>query len=195
MALLPHRGNCCYPPVLVPASCHSLLFLDDTKIKNFVTCFKDQQFLVFFFSRVRRNLIGRYEQHFPYVSLCGRERNFLRCDDQPIVFTQLLPSPPETGALLSYCGGGSGLAVRFRPEALYMRPSSGRLYHPAPGRAGGVGLLRSALAFQLSASFLHAPDGRPTHFLWEGHQHALTNELEELLATDHDHAEGAGTET
>jgi hypothetical protein len=32
---------------------------------------------------------GRYFPDFPYVSLCGRERNFLRCDDVPIVFTQI----------------------------------------------------------------------------------------------------------
>lgn len=163
------------------------LFLDDTKVKNFVTCFKDKQFLVFFFSRLRSNHSGRYEEDFPFLSLCGRERNFLRCDDQPVVFTHLLQSPagPQgiTGdqELLSYCGGAEKLAVPFRPEALYMHPASGRLYHPCSERSGGVGLVRSALAIELSPSFIYEPErgqsGQPTHFLWRGQRHTMTNEL------------------
>ncbi|XP_068599404.1 UPF0598 protein C8orf82 homolog [Brachionichthys hirsutus] len=165
------------------------LFLDDTKMKNFVTCFKDKPFLVFFFSRLRSNRSGRYEEDFPFLSLCGRERNFLRCDDRPVVFTHLLRNPP--GHLgdrekLSYCGGAEELSVPFRPEALYMHPFSGRLYHPCLDRGGGVGLVRSALAIELSPSFVYTRDeaqsGQPTHFLWAGHTHQLTNELEGLLA-------------
>ncbi|XP_029355193.1 UPF0598 protein C8orf82 homolog [Echeneis naucrates] len=163
------------------------LFLDDTKVKNFVTCFKDKQFLVFFFSRLRSNQSGRYEEDFPFLSLCGRERNFLRCDDQPVVFTHLLQNPagPEGSAtdreLLSYCGGAEKLSVPFQPEALYMHPVSGRVYHPCPERSGGVGLVRSALAIELSSFFVYTPEqgqsGQPTHFLWGGQKHILTNEL------------------
>ncbi|MBN3309968.1 CH082 protein, partial [Amia calva] len=83
--------------------------------------------------------------------------------------------------LLSFCGGGRELAVPFRPQALYMHPDSGRLYHPCAGRAGAVGLVRSALAFQLSSRFEY-PSGQtlttqPTHFHWAGERHVLTNEL------------------
>ncbi|XP_069572956.1 UPF0598 protein C8orf82 homolog isoform X1 [Brachyistius frenatus] len=163
------------------------LFLDDTKVKNFVTCFKDKHFLVFFFSRLRSNQSGRYEEDFPFLSPCGRERNFLRCDDRPVVFTHLLPTPPAAphgivgdGELLSYCGGAEKLCVPFRPEALFMHPASGRLYHPGTER-GGVGLVRSALAIELSSSFVYGPEdgrsGQPTHFLWGGRKLALTNEL------------------
>ncbi|XP_046873030.1 UPF0598 protein C8orf82 homolog [Hypomesus transpacificus] len=163
------------------------LFLDDTKIKNFVTCFKDQKFLVFFFSRLRRNEMGRYQDHFPFLSLCGRERNFLRCDDRPLVFTHLLQgstgvegseSSPE---LLSFCGGEDKLSAPFQPASIYMHPGSGRVYHPCPERLGGVGLIRSALAIELSPFFIYPPgesqSGQPTHFLWAGQQHVLTNEL------------------
>ncbi|XP_064190466.1 UPF0598 protein C8orf82 homolog [Anguilla rostrata] len=154
------------------------LFLDDTKVKNFITCFKDKQFLSFFFSRLRGNESGRYQEHFPFLSLCGRERNFLRCEDRPLVFTHLLPGPSDA---LSFCWGGDKLVVPFRPESLYMHPSCGRLYHPCPERAGRVGLVRSALAFELSPSFEYPPGrgqtGQPTHFLWAGQQHTLTNEL------------------
>lgn len=145
-------------------------------------CSSDKQFLVFFFSRLRSNQSGRYEEDFPFLSLCGRERNFLRCDDRPVVFTHLLQTPTQPGQeLLSYCGGAGKLSVPFRPEALYMHPVSGRLYHPCSERSGGVGLVRSALAIELSPFFVYAPEqgqsGQPTHFLWGGQKHTLTNEL------------------
>ena len=35
-------------------------------------------------------MTGSYEAEFPYVSPCGREVNYIRCDDLPIVFSQLL---------------------------------------------------------------------------------------------------------
>ncbi|KAM6962714.1 UPF0598 protein C8orf82 homolog [Aplochiton taeniatus] len=183
------------------------LFLDDTKVKNFVTCFKDNKFLVFFFNRLRPNESGRYQEHFPFLSLCGRERNFLRCDDRPLVFTHLLQGPgaPEVlgteGArrvpeLLSFCGGGEKLSVPFRPEAVYMHPASGRVYHPCSERLGGVGLVRSALAIELSPFFIYSPEGgqsgQPTHFLWAGQEHMLTNELAECFKTEEKDEAGEG---
>ncbi|XP_008282286.1 UPF0598 protein C8orf82 homolog [Stegastes partitus] len=163
------------------------LFLDDTKVKNFVTCFKDKQFLVFFFNRLRFNQSGRYEEDFPFLSLCGRERNFVRCDDRPVVFTHLLQSPTGPQGivgeqeLLSYCGGAEKLSDPFRPEALFMHPVSGRVYHPCSEGSGGVGLVRSALAIELSPFFVYEHEGgqsgQPTHFLWKGQKHTLTNEL------------------
>uniref|UniRef100_A0A3B3ZPQ6 Uncharacterized protein n=1 Tax=Periophthalmus magnuspinnatus TaxID=409849 RepID=A0A3B3ZPQ6_9GOBI len=157
------------------------LFLDDTKVKNFVTCFKDKQFLVFFFTRLRLNQSGRYEEDFPFVSPCGRERNFVRCDDRPIVFTHLIQGGHSETEALSYCGGADKLTAAFRPEALYMHPGTGRVYHPCSDRTGGVGLVRSALAIELSTNFVYATDesqsGQPSHFIWGGKRHELTNEL------------------
>lgn len=46
--------------------------------------------MAFFFRRIKRNTTGRYEEEFPYVSPCGPETNYVRCDDLPVVFTQLL---------------------------------------------------------------------------------------------------------
>lgn len=66
------------------------LFLDDARIKNFTSCFKDKQFLRFFFKRLRFNATQRYQNEFPYLSLCGTERNYVRCDDLPIVFTEMI---------------------------------------------------------------------------------------------------------
>ncbi|NWU08644.1 CH082 protein, partial [Cephalopterus ornatus] len=158
------------------------LFLDDAKVKNFITCFKDVSFLSFFFKRLERNRSGRYEAEFPFLSRCGRERNFLRCADRPVVFTQILPGSAGN-RLLSYCGGGSGLVVPFQPEKLLVFPENGRLYHPAPERAGGVGLVRSALASEWSSAFRfpEGPEKPPSHFLWEGRSYRLTGELLPLL--------------
>ncbi|XP_025903943.1 UPF0598 protein C8orf82 homolog [Nothoprocta perdicaria] len=158
------------------------LFLDDAKVKNFITCFKDVKFLAFFFKQLRRNRSGRYEADFPYVSLCGHERNYVRCDDRPVVFTQLLPGA-DGAELLSYCGGGERLVVPFEPARLAVLPESGRLYHPAPAAAGGAGLVRSALAFEWSGAFEHGRGAArpPTHFWWRGRRYELTNELLPVL--------------
>nr|XP_013800585.1 PREDICTED: UPF0598 protein C8orf82 homolog [Apteryx mantelli mantelli] len=143
-----------------PLSCFALqLFLDDAKVKNFITCFKDVKFLAFFFKQLQLNCSGRYEADFPYVSPCGREHNFVRCDDRPIVFTQLLPGPGDA-EVLSYCGGGDRLVVPFEPPRLAMLPES-------------------ALAFEWSPCFEYrqGPAQPPTHFTWRGRRYDLTNEL------------------
>ncbi|NWR81945.1 CH082 protein, partial [Centropus unirufus] len=111
-----------------------------------------QAFLAFFFKHLERNRSGRYEAQFPFLSPCGRERNFLRCDDRPIVFTHVLRDPGQ-GHLLSYCGAGHRLVLPFQPHQLVVMPENGRLYHPAPAKAGGVGLVRSALALEWSSAF------------------------------------------
>ncbi|XP_061851891.1 UPF0598 protein C8orf82 homolog [Colius striatus] len=158
---------------------------------------KDVTFLTFFFTRLERNRSGRYEREFPFVSRCGAERNLLRCEHRPIVFTRLLPpdasssaSSSSRRAVLSFCGGGERLAAPFRPEALVMLPENGRLYHPAPGRAGGAGPVRSALALEWGSRFEYeqGPEQPPTHFWWEGKRYRLTGELVQLLRG----GEGAG---
>ncbi|KAG9471624.1 hypothetical protein GDO78_013969 [Eleutherodactylus coqui] len=160
------------------------LFLDDTKVKNFITCFKDKQFLAFFFKRVQRNESGRYMDNFPYISPCGRETNYIRCDDRPVVFTHLLSDESLGAQHLSYCGGGVKLIVKFEPEKLVMLPENGRVYHPAPEKTGGVGLVKSSLAFELSPCF-EFPVGSKTEppicFHWQGKRHDLSNELLALI--------------
>ncbi|KAM8712583.1 hypothetical protein ACLKA7_012993 [Drosophila subpalustris] len=146
-----------------------MLFLDDAKMKNFTSCFKERKFLQFFFSRLRQNQTQRY-QMFPFLSPCGRERNYVRCDDTPIVFTeQLKKDESKDEESLSYAHGGPNLTVIFEPQKLYMHPASGRVYHPAWPKVGNVGLVRSKLAIELSQNFVFT-DGNesPTHFNWRG---------------------------
>ncbi len=53
-------------------------------------CFIDKKFLAFFFRRLRVNDTGQYQDAFPFVSPCGKELNYIRCEDLPLVFTHLL---------------------------------------------------------------------------------------------------------
>ncbi|XP_064598732.1 UPF0598 protein CG30010-like [Liolophura sinensis] len=159
---------------------HGQLFLDDARMKNFTSCFKEKKFLEFFFSRLKINDSGKYEDEFPYLSPCGRERNFVRCDDRPIVYTHVLPSStPEDNDRLSYAGAGDLLTVTFEPQKVCMLPHTGRVYYPAKPELGGIGLVRSALAIEFSKDFQfdNGEDNPPSHFTWKGKKYVLTNEL------------------
>uniref|UniRef100_H3AJN1 Chromosome 8 open reading frame 82 n=1 Tax=Latimeria chalumnae TaxID=7897 RepID=H3AJN1_LATCH len=160
------------------------LFPKDSACKNFYFLFSDKKFLIFFFKQLRVNGTSRYQEEFPYISLCGRERNFVRCDDRPIVFTHLMREGGSGSELLAYGGGGEKLALQFQPEKLFMLPENGRVYHPAPERAGSVGLVKSALAIEFSPCFEYAasPESSPpTHFRWNHQRFELTNELARFL--------------
>ncbi|XP_072186123.1 UPF0598 protein C8orf82 homolog [Excalfactoria chinensis] len=157
------------------------LFLDDAKVKNFTTCFKDERFLSFFFLHLQPNVSGRYVDSFPFVSLCGPEWNFVSCQDLPIVFNRLLDGPDR--ALLSYCNGGSRLVVPFQPQALTYWPPNGRVYHPGPEGGGGMGLVTSALVELWGDGFRYgAGDGEsPTHLVYGGRTYELEHPLLERL--------------
>ena len=181
------------------------LFLDDARLKNFITCFKgefvycllmrsrdlspEKKFLAFFFKRLKCNVSGRYEEAFPYVSPCGREMNYVHCDDLPVVFTHLLTDGghviqepgQHTGSgseRLSYGGAGELLSLPFDPSGLCMLPDTGRVYYYYGGKGGlegslgGVGLVKSSLALELSRCFTYAADAddqsAPEGFSWQG---------------------------
>ncbi|XP_043592999.1 UPF0598 protein CG30010 isoform X1 [Bombus pyrosoma] len=156
-----------------------MLFLDDTRMRNFTSCFKDKKFLAFFFKRLKKNDTGRYVEHFPYVSLCGPERNFIRCDDLPIVFTKVLKmynsATKKTEDCFGYAHAEELLMVPFQPDKIYMDIQSGRIYHPAPERAGGIGLVRSQIAIEFSPlfNFEEGEENGPTHIFWENRKYTL----------------------
>ncbi len=240
--------------------CFSIqLFLDDTKVKNFITCFKgvclnlnvyalfhenlpdhyynylDKKFLAFFFRRVKPNTSGQYQDEFPFVSPCGPEMNYIRCDDLPIVYTHMLDhdgqviedietygqtepviqstnvlgnhgltnlqdslsqkvgtdcerdSKRSTNSLrvesvverLSYGGTGNILSLPFKPEKLCMLPESGRVYHTGPEYLGGIGLVKSNLAIELSRFFVYSEGANesetPRAFKWRKRVYELDN--------------------
>ena len=141
----------------------------------------EKQFLEFFFKRIKVNDTGKYAEEFPYVSPCGREKNYIRVDDQAIVYTHVIPAANEGNPdQLSYGGAGELLTVPLEPEKVCMLPWTGRIYHPATEKTGGVGLIKSSLAIEWSKMFDFGSEGEyapPTHFTWKGIKYELTNEL------------------
>ncbi|CAB0015348.1 unnamed protein product [Nesidiocoris tenuis] len=154
-----------------------MLFLDDSKMKNFTSCFKDKEFLVFFFKRIRPNETDRYVE-FPYISLCGRERNYIRCDDTPLVFTHVRPAENGPGDIFCYGHAGDLMHLPFEPDKLFMCPTTGRVYHPCEERFGSVGLVMSKLAIEISPrfSFENGENRPPTKFQWKDKLHNLDNQ-------------------
>lgn len=147
-------------------------------MKNFTSCFKEKKFLRFFFNQLRLNTTGRYKE-FPYLSICGKERNFIRCDDYPFVYTHVIKKTNDDKSenYLSYNHAGDLLLLKFEPEKVFMLPETGRVYHPAPEKAGSIGLVRSKLAIEFSKHFKfdngeHEP---PTQFTWDGATYDLDN--------------------
>lgn len=65
--------------------------------------------------------------------------------------------------------------VPFEPQRLFMNIKTGRVYHPAPEKAGEIGLVRSNLAIEFSASFNfeNGEGNAPTHFMWRDKRYQL----------------------
>lgn len=103
------------------------------------TILTDEKFLNFFFKRLKKNDTGIHEDY-PFVSPCGNEMNYIRCEDTPIVFTR------RVGRKLVYA---PGLEVPFEPRGLRFS-EMGVLYHAAP--AGDVGRIDSELTLELGRS-------------------------------------------
>lgn len=156
-------------------------------MKNFTSCFKEKKFLEFFFNRIRQNKTGRYEEEFPYVSPCGRERNYIRCDDVPIVYTHVIKKDQSEKHFLTYGYAGDLLVTEFIPQKIYMLPKSGRVYHPTEEKYGGIGLIRSKLAIELSKNFEFAKGevSPPTHFTWMGVRYELDQYWFDKAIKDH----------
>ena len=147
--------------------------------------FTEKDFLVFFFKRLKENEDGKYRDDFPYISRCGREMNYIRCDDTPLVFTHMIDADGETSSdLLSYGGAGDRMTLPFEPANVCMLPDTGRVYHPAPEQYGNIGLIKSSLAIELSAFFDYDSGDEtqpPSHFTWKGKKYKLSNKLFEVV--------------
>lgn len=108
---------------------------------------------------------------FPFLSLCGKERNFVKVNDCPFVFTHVT-SKEINGKKefhLAYNHVDDLLTVNFEPWKIFMLPKNGRVYHPAPKRVGSIGLIRSKLAIQFSKHFFfeNGEQNPPTHFTFD----------------------------
>lgn len=187
-----------------------------------ISSITEKKFLQFFFSRIQVNETDSYPE-FPFLSLCGRERNYIRCDDLPLVFTHqvgclplsiyfdvcffqvhamgllqnlymlcmlspLLQTTKETPdgtkeEHLAYGNAGDTMTLPFQPSELCMQVETGRVYHPAMDRMGGVGLVRSKLAIQLSTYFIFGDGDEqpPTHIHWGGKEVKLSQSVVPIL--------------
>ncbi len=97
----------------------------------------DERVLHRFFRDLRVNSDERHTDY-PYLSVCGRERNYVKVEDSPIVFHTL-----HEGRL-SYA---PDLYVDFDPRSLRFG-SNGVLYHAAP--LAELGRMSASLTMQLS---------------------------------------------
>ena len=109
------------------------LFLEESLPKNIATSLKDEKFLDFFFTRIRRvrdkekailEDVGAADDY-PFVSPCGGELNFIRPADAPIVFHELREDQGNGKQLVF----GGTLSQPYLPEKIAMSPRTGRLYH------------------------------------------------------------------
>lgn len=94
---------------------------EETKIKNFTSCFKDKAFLDFFFKRLRARRPDDGHPDYPFVSPCGRELNFIKSENTPIVYTELRPSKSNDKHVLIWGGTMEVICScyeRFRPRVL-----------------------------------------------------------------------------
>lgn len=88
--------------------------------------FLEKKFLEFFFRKLRKNNSNRYENKFSFISYCGIERNYLRCDDLPFVITLL----DEKNDLIQLNQINSSIwSFKFHPTNLFHNPENGRLYY------------------------------------------------------------------
>lgn len=84
---------------------------------------------------------------------------------------------------LAYGNAGDTMTLPFQPSELCMQVETGRVYHPAMDRVGGVGLVKSKLAIQLSTHFIFSDGDEqpPTHIYWGGKEVKLTQSVVPIL--------------
>ncbi len=123
------------------------------------TYLKERRFLQFFFARVRRTQAsdGEATDTWPWLSVCGREMNFVHSASRtPVVFQKL-----EDGRL--WLAEGS-MSVPFEPRRLGLSVR-GELYHECDDPAVGASLVASNVAFDIMADFETGADGKVR---WKG---------------------------
>lgn len=109
------------------------------------TSLKSPKFLNFFFRQVRQNETDEHPEY-RFFSPCGKEKNYIRAADTPVVFHTLEDHDPDNAELV-YAGD---LRVPFHPAQLFMS-DTGKMYHPVEHKhLKGLALIKSHVAVQLS---------------------------------------------
>ena len=83
-------------------------------------------FLEIFFRNLRANTTARFRPEFPFVSYCGREQNYLKCDDLPFVVTHL-----DFASDLMQINSmkGASWLIGFDANNVVLNEATGRLYY------------------------------------------------------------------
>ncbi|EKG07416.1 hypothetical protein TCSYLVIO_001452 [Trypanosoma cruzi] len=129
--------------------------VEHTRMPSGPTYLRDRSFLDFFYRRLQHNSLEEcvadgvmckngtdvmclddgtclapqeFLRHFPYVSLCGVERNFVKVQDSPVVFTdyEFIRKEEQLSGVLLFAGS---LQEPFQPAALTVT-REGKLFHP-----------------------------------------------------------------
>jgi len=179
------------------------LYLEETYPKNIATSFKNEKFLNFFFRRLRYaneedwarlgddDLVVRGD--YPFVSPCGRELNYVRPVDTPIVFHNIRSTSNTQSKDQLELVFGASLCQPFQPDSLYFSKQNYRIYHSIkrneigdnePGQEKEIefGLLSSSMVMSLSNKFQSSSCGEIMEFIAkDGSIHIMKE-----LSTDHD---------
>jgi hypothetical protein len=156
--------NVIYRSYFYEINVHGHLFLQETKHKNFTSCFKNIKFLDFFYSRIQPNHLPDHKE-FQYISPCGVEMNFIKSEDAPMVFHSLKDD------VLTF---GGSLTRPFDPSQIRVSKSSGRIYHSLDTKAVfkglGVGLVQSSVVLD---QLYQGLDEESNSFTWKGKSYQL----------------------
>lgn len=70
-----------------------------------------------------------------------------------------------------------------------MSLKSGRVYHPAPESAGGIGLVKSSLAIEFSSlfNFDKGEEYGPTQFNWQGIEYEIDSKWYKKRMSDEEY--------
>lgn len=165
--------------------CHNgRLFTADVTRRNMASCLKDPYFIDFFLKRVKPiaevRQKARFDQYFqtaqeetgvqsaaeldalyPYVSVCGRELNFVAPSETVVVFNR------KDEHKLYY---GGNLDVDLDPANLAVS-EAGKLYHRAP--VGRWGLINSHMLDTDFADLLSYTDSGAVNLTLQGNTQVL----------------------
>lgn len=127
--------------------------------------FKDK-----FFQKLHINNMKDVYPDFPYLSIRGKELNFVTCGHSPIVFHDLTPEGDLVYA--------NSLKIRFDPEAVVV-DESGPIYHrvilEGPKPVAILGLIERSVAFNISQHIQPDEDSSNGGFIltWNGARHRI----------------------
>ena len=100
---------------------------------------------------VKKGILSVVKTSLLFLHTLSKSNSYCRFTNDHVVIGLLLFSQQADDALLSYNHGARFLTVEFQPKSITMVPTTGRVYHPGPNRAGGIGLLSDKLALAWTA--------------------------------------------